>query len=486
MGVLPIRKVSPSKVALTSYYSKMFVERSERRSANYGNWLVNNVRNIGLNADNNRITDVKLANVFNHEQMQPRVISTLATTFSSFESGDYKFIFDSTSEELTVSESVAKHFTDEGLYPIGKTKDKLLVADTHSVIYSCDPKTGKGLTELGLIEDLIGLDISSRPTEYAEIGIMGKSLPIGFVLAKILGLGNLLETIQAKYRRAPVGSSLNINDNEYGIRFSDEVLIFQRGDAKVDLIMAGFNRYHRDIKRYSVYQFDKADVYDVVMERNELGPRFVREIGLLNQLWVDHITRDILIEMGEPTDLFGLLIRAVEMLTYDQHPAIMDMAYMRDKGYERIAGNMYTEISRAIRSYKSRPMTKLAAVDLNPQAVWLGLMQDPAKKLVEDSNPIHNLKEKEEVIFGGIGGRSSRTMTAPNRKYHRSNLGVVSEATVDNEGVATTTFLTADPNYTTVRGLSRRIDASEGPANFVSTSMLVSPAADRDDCLLVH
>lgn len=471
---LPIRKVSPSRVALTSYYSKLFVERSERRVNNYAQWLVNNVRRMGLDPNNTGVSNLKLQNVFDHELMVPRVYSILSTAFSGFTVGDYQLVWDyARRPDYPLVEK-------DNRVVVGLIKDNVLAMDSSNGISEYTPD-GKLVKELGLIEELIKLPLEERPLEYAEIGIMGQSTPIGVVLGRMVGLGTLLKTLKVTPKRYSAKVPVQLTATQYALRFSDQTLVFERGDPKVDLIMSGFNRYYRDIRRFSVFQFDKTDVYDVVFERNEFGPRYIRELGLLRQLWVDHITREILVDMKEPTDLVGLFLRATELLTTDYHPAPMDMRFMRDRGYERIAGNLYTELSRAIRAYKARPMTKQSAVELNPQAVWLGLMQDPSKAMVEQSNPIHNLKEKEVVVYSGRGGRGSRTMTAPTRKYHKTHLGVVSEATVDNSDVATTTYLVADPNYVSVRGLARQIDFdTDGPARQVSTSMLTAPGSDRD------
>lgn len=471
----PIRKVSPSRVALTSYYSKLFIERSQRKVNNYPQWLVNHIRRMGLDPSNNQVTELKLSQVFDHELKLPRVYSALASNFSYFEIKDYQFSLDYHKREANPKLEV------DGFVVIGSSKQgDVLLMDDSNTIRSVNPNKGD-VKELGLIEDLLLLPLEDRPLEYAEIGIMGQSIPLAFVLGKLIGLGNLLKTLNVNPIRQSVKLPLSLEADQYAVKFSDQVLIFKRGNPKVDLIMTGFNRYSREVKRYSIFQFDKNDVYDIVLESNQLGARYAREIGLLKQLWVDHITRDILIELNEPTDFIGLLFRSVDLLTTDWHPSVMDMEYMRDRGYERLAGNLYTELCRSIRAYKSRPITKNSTLQLNPEAVWLGLLQDPAKAMVEESNPIHNLKEKEVVVYSGRGGRNSRTMTAPTRKYHRSHMGIVSEATVDNSDVATTTYLVPDPNYINVRGISRRLDMEkDGPARKVSTSMLLSPGSDRD------
>jgi hypothetical protein len=249
-----------------------------------------------------------------------------------------------------------------------------------------------------------------------------------------------------------------------------------------ELILGGFNRYAKDIKRYSVYLFDKPEVYANVLDSNQLGVRWIREFVLLFRSWVDHITRDLLIEMREPTDLFLLFIRSAELLMTDQAPHQMDMRYMRDKGYERFAGMVYFEIAKAMRGYLSKPATANAALDLNPKAVWLGLLQDQSVMPTDESNPIHSLKEQEEIIYSGAGGRTARTMTEQARVFHPTVKGVVSEATKDSGDAATVIYTSADPNYTSLRGTTRQLAEDKGNASkIVSTSFLMAAGVQNDD-----
>ena len=487
-GDVPIRKTGPDTVTLTSYYSKMFVMRSERAVFNYPDWLQNQIVALGVDPQGLTVTDIALNNVFVQDAKVPRVYSTIAMRVSKFRSDPYEFSFDYKRRDEFFGDHIATAVSlIEGKLkgvPVAKTKTAIVIMDFNNVLWKVEiKKEGVPPERLGYIEEIIGLSLDKRPTEVVEVDIFGKTIPLGFVLAQHVGLGNLLATLKPNYRRAKTGTSYALATDEFMVRFEDEVLIFKRNNPVANMLLAGFNRYHREIKRYSVYMFDKPEVYANVLEENKVGARYIREFDLLFKLWVDHITRDLLIEMNEPTDMFQLFISAVEKLTTDEHPDEMDLAYQRDKGHERIAGMMYFELVKAMRGYVSKPSNANASVDLNPRAVWMGLLSDQTVMPTEESNPIHSLKEKEVVVFSGTGGRTARSMTAKTRMFHRNAMGVVSEATVDNGDVATITYLTADPNYTTLRGTTRRLKGKPEHqlTKMVSTSMLLSPAAIHDD-----
>lgn len=483
-GDMPIRKVSPSEVAMTSYYSKLFVTRSERMVFNYPAWLLNQLMSRAISSEDTTVTNVHLGDAFDNTAKTPRVYSILATKLSGFTSGEYTFFFDYNKRIDYFGESVVKTIESKGgLIPVGKADNgDYLIMDAHSTIHRLVESEGKRTAKLvGTIEDILKFDKTKRPIEIAEVGLFAKAIPVGLILAYEAGLGDLMKTLNVEPRREQTRSHFSVGDDEFDVRFADEVLIFKRTPLNM-LVFGGFNRYHRDIKRYSVYAFDKKDIYGVVLENNGMGNRFIREMDLMFKMWVDHITEELLVEMNEPTDLFNLFLSAVKKLELDDHPDPMDNLYMRDKGFERFSGIMYGELVKAMRVYSAKPANARATVDINPHAVWHAVMGDATITPIEDSNPIANLQQKEVVVYRGAGGRGDRSMVAKHRMYHRSGIGLVAESNVDNGDVATVTYTTADPNYKSLRGTIRPLEKIEGKAAKVaSTTFLLSPGAELDD-----
>lgn len=484
IGMLPIRKISPSEVALTSYYSKMFVVRSERAVFNYPQWLVNQIMAKSGDPEDHTVTEVRPSSVFNPDVALPRTYTTISMRISGFTSGDKHFSFDYNNRHVIFGKDVSDAIElKKKLIPVGTTPTGVLAMDMQNIVYFVDTVNAqKEAVSLGTIEEIISIPLETRPLEIAEIEIFGKSIPLGIVMAYHVGLGNLMKTLGVEPRRERIGSNYNLQPNDFILKFEDEALIFDRRNELAALILGGFNRYHRDIKRYSVYAFDTRDVYGPVLDANEMNARYVREMDVLFSFWIDHITEELLAGMHEPTNLFELFISAAKRLLTDKHPAEMHSDFLRDKGYERIAGMAYFEMVKALRTYNAKPLNANNSLDVNPQAVWMSILKDQTVMPVDDSNPVHALKDVEVVVFSGSGGRSTRSMTGKSRVFDRSNMGLVSEATVDSADVATITYTSADPNYTSVRGTSRRIkDTKNIGTKMVSTSMLLAPGADHDD-----
>jgi hypothetical protein len=202
------------------------------------------------------------------------------------------------------------------------------------------------------------------------------------------------------------------------------------------MCLIGFRVFANACRNYSVHNFDKKDIYFNLLDSIGLGVRYLREMDLIVDMFIDPITKEILVDMGEPTDFIGLLVKAGQLLQTDWSPDETDMAYMRIKGYERFSGAVYAELVKAIRTHTARRGNSGNSVDMPPYVVWNAIQQDPSMGMVEESNPIHNLKEKEEVTYGGVGGRSRRSMVKRTRVFHENDMGVISEATKDSSDVA--------------------------------------------------
>jgi hypothetical protein len=219
-----------------------------------------------------------------------------------------------------------------------------------------------------------------------------------------------------------------------------------------------------------------------ILESQGIGARYIKEIDLFDKLFVDPISKGILQQKGQPTSFSELLVKACESLLTDAHPDQSDMQFMRIKGYERIAGAVYSEICQTIREHSKKSTRAHQKMEMHPQAIWLKIAQDPSVTIVSEINPIKNLKEREAVTYNGVGGRTSRSMTRSTRIYHKNDMGIISESTVDSSDVAINTYMSADPIFDSLRGTARIFDIEkDGPASLMSTSGILSVASDHDD-----
>lgn len=475
-GDVPIRKVSPTRVALTTYYSKLFVNRSERKVDDYGTWLANQLM-LAIQLDD-KVQNVSYGRVFKHTEVQPRHFSIMARRFKEFELAGYKFSFDIADWRKRLGDEAVAEYQKQNELPCAYFGSDLVIMTESGTIY----QAGNASETVTTIEELLGLDYSKAPVDVVDLTFMGKNIPMGIALGYFYGVSRLLRMLKAQYRVIARGTKADLQPDEWMVKFADVALIFSRHDRLASLVFSGFGAFEKSVSLYQLDEFNRPEVYGAVLDRQGLGGRYARELDNMKALFVDPISKEILQRMGEPVEFPALLMRATTLLLNDYHPEEVDGRYRREKGYERIAGHVYSQLVKGLRNYKSRPVTARAQVDIAPNVVWNEIQSDPSVTIVEESNPIHNCKETENLTFGGTGGRSSRSLVRSTRSYHPNDLGIVSEATVDSSDVAVTTFLSANPRLSTLRG-----EHEEGPVDFgqltqiLSTSSLISPASTRDD-----
>ncbi|WWV94498.1 RNA polymerase beta subunit [Pseudomonas phage vB_Pae10145-KEN51] len=478
---IPIRKVNPRKVALTSYYNKTFVTRSERAENNFDNWLIRAITNRALDGSDMSVHSVTYAELDQSNYVLPRVYTTLGTAFKGFHNhrNVFYFNFKDRNEFFAKQGLHIEDYETDDLIMVGFNGTDAILLDKNSIFYM---KTGNELEPIGTITDILGLDLTKAPLEAILMSIGGKELPLGFILAYHHGLNNLLKKLNVNYQRHQRGTRIVVNSTDYTLAFADEILVFDRADYKAMLVLSGLKRYHKSLRRYSVYDFNKRDVYFRVLEEAGLSNRFTRDIDTLFSAWVDPITEGLLKEMGEPTTFEGLLYRSVELLTNDWSPAEVDGAYMRYRGYERMAGAIFNELNRAVRVFNMRNGGSVQTVELDPHVIWRKIVQDPTVATIEDSNPIANIREQEAMTYRGDGGRGSTSMVARTRIYGEADVGVVSESTVDSGDVGVIAYLVPDANFVNMRGVTRMFDPkTDGPARLLSTSALLGVATEHDD-----
>lgn len=478
---VPIRKINSTRVALTSYYNKTFVDRSARKVDNYERWLLATIKASALDNNDNTITNIRLGACFAAEEKLPRLYTLLSKEITEFRSGEYTFYLDyyKRADYFTAKGIDVKAEEPKGHVVIGHKGKQAVCIDGNNVLYLSTPE---GQEPLGMFTEVVGIPTDKAPTEMAEMTVQNKVITVGLVLAYYYGLGNLLKALNVEHSRHPRGERIQLTNDEYRIVFQDEVLVLSKLDTRSTLILNGLNRYHRVLKQFSIWEFDKKDVYYRVLEDAGMGVRYIRELDALKNAWMDPITEGLLKDMGEPTEYDKLLVRAVELLLIDYTPKEVDPAFMRYRGYERFAGTIYSELSRAVKSFNNRATVGEIGVELNPYAVWQKIVQDPSVGIVEEANPIANLREQESFTYRGDGGRSSVSMVERTRVYHDNDVGTVSESTVDSGDVGVIAYLSPDANLVNLRGITRPFAKDDGPSKIFSSSALLAPAVDHDDC----
>ena len=472
---LPIRKSGSAQVTVNSYFGKLFITRSElavdNESLFLDKLLIKATMAPGSKVKVNRV------NVFDPSIKAPLMYSKLSAVCSMIITSRARLIFDHrVRHELVKKGSTLSKVESKGTILCGiSKKGDYIMMDGEGDFYVQDNR-------VGTIYDILETKPAKTPQDVAVIKILGKAIPVYVLLRHYYGISDLLSILKVKTevigpRQRPKG------EHDMLLTFGDARLVLTNMSKQAMMIMQGCVKLLKVNKTVPIEEADKEDITTVYMESYGLQRRYVNEITLIDELFVDPMSERRLIAMKEPIVFRALLLRAVELLTTGDSPRAFDGKLMALRGYERVPGAIYGQMVDAVRRHRNGINVKRKAIEMSHFAVWTQITQDPATKPIEDTNPLQYLKEMESVTLGGAGGRSADVLNTEARKYDPNNLGIISEASLDNGDVGANSFLTADPQMGDTSGMndSTLEDGNENRTASFGTTFLMNPFSDRED-----
>jgi len=475
---LVIRKIAPTKVALTTNYGKLFVQRTERKAYNAYSYLTDYIRKSYLDEEGFVEKVIPGIKQLNKEHL-PYSLHVLVSEFNEIITKDFTLKLKEYDNPTYIKPEVHKAIRDKNLYPIGHLSNShILVIDRNSDIldYSDNMKN------LGSVFDLFKIDRERVPKTFSTIKILGDDIPLGVVLSYYLGIKNLLAITQTQFKLLEANKRYTPERNEQVLTFDDKKLVLTLDTPEKELLFHGFSFYKDILKEHNLEEFDYKEIYLNVFETRNTGLIHIKEINLLETIFLDPISVNVLEDMKEPTEYIPLLLRANELLTTYHHPDVNDPTYSRIRGYDRVPGLMYRAISESVRDFKIKNRAN-SKIELDPYKVWNYVTQDNTVKITEDSNPVLDIKETETITLTGMDGLDKDATPKFLRRFHENDIGLISEGTVDSSEVALNVFSTTDPKLRNLRGQihvdEKEIDAS--PEKAFSTSSLLAPLIELDD-----
>ena len=435
----PFRKISPTKVALTTYYDrKLMIQRSEKVVDNLGTWMV---KQITLQSKEKGYTFSK-GGSYDRELDSPRIYSLLSKQYKFIDVDGYRLDFQF--KDILAKHPEFKKYLKRDLFLIGVKDGLPLTIDDFGNLY----KDGQAF---GTIEDLLGVNLRKAPLEHAVVNISGFLFPLGVVLCFYFGITKLLKVIKATTRTVPIGTRPKLANDEYAIQFNDQYLILNRREKLTTLIFGGMPKLN-NIGNFSMTDLNNKSIWPSLMGDPRVRPSQFQEMKNLYDLFIDPISKEELRKMGLSESFHYLLIDAAKALETDFSRHEVEIEEQRLVGYERFAGHIYTELVRSIRQYRNKGKGRKHKLDFNPDAVIINIGKDTSVQQVEEVNPIHQIKDQEELTFGGDGGRSQITMVKRARVQLESYKGIVSEANKDSGNVGYVAYATSDPGVADFRG----------------------------------
>ena len=474
---IPLRKISNTIVALSTYYGKLFISKATYKKADAGFWFRKQL--LIKYEEGAGVKDLIMMPSTNVDVVLPRDYGVVSRYITSYRVKNRLFHFNYlTRTELLNDDELLKKVENTKYTLVGKDNGSPMVMDMDNKLYVYD----KGYKEIGDIYTVLDIDRAKEPIEYANVKVMKNNIPVGIILAYYLGFDRLLKTLKLKYVKIEPNKRPETTVDKMIIKFTDVKYVIDRDYSLGDMVVSGIISLANKLKDIPSAVMNNRSKYNAVFSILSLPILYINEIKLMEDMYVDSISKQVLMDMKEPYIFVKLLIRSCELLLLDDYKHPNDVNNMYYKGYERIPGLVYKELISSIRAKNNKSHFSKAKLELNPYSIISKINEDSTVVLVDDINPVAALKQKEDVTALGFGGRTEATMNKATRKVHSSEIGITSEGTKDSGSVGITAYLSANPGFRSARGLTKDVDTKDiGLNSIYGTSALLAPFSVNDD-----
>jgi len=471
---IPIRKTKSNQAGITSYAGKIFINRSGLAKNDSDRWLRKVIRETAMSTADERVTSLRYGTNAVPNVLLPRDYTALMVDYSGFKSGDLTFDFVYSGRIERYGKEVVSRLEKKGSVICGTYKGEPMVMDVNGFI------TGKDLPGLDILGTLGG-SWGKRPGDIAVFKSGRREVPVIYFIAYHLGLDKTLRKLKVPHRWETLDKRLSPGLNEIAVNFADERIYITVSDPLQAILWNGLADMEDMTRRLNSAEFNRKDGWMASLSHYGANKWHTDNWTLMNDLFLDPITLEVLRDMKEPENLIDLFIRAADLVKTNDAPRESDPKYMRIRGLERVSGLIYLAMYEAIAEQRRKPNARNEPITIAPTEILRRLNEDASVQLVSEINPIHALKEQEAVTLSGTGGRTARTLVKRNRVFDQNDLGILSESTPDSAKVGIRGFLTPNAKVQSLRGMYGEYDPDDGSSSLLSTTALTLPDMDRDD-----
>lgn len=320
---------------------------------------------------------------------------------------------------------------------------------------------------------------------YTYCMIMAKKIPTIILLGYYEGLTTILRRANIEFRFSDTQPK-GIAKSEGIIQFSDGYLIYKREPIQSSLLLNGLAIF--DTVAYKFSDFDtKAPYLDIIESQTGMRSTASGYDSFYDNM-IDPITKQILEQMGYPTDFVGLLIAANTLLADNSYHSEIDMSQFRVRNNEIIAAVLYSVVSEAYTKYRRTAMNRNPMkISIPKNAVIKEIM---ALNTLEDYSIINPITEKEKLrsisAKGHFGINMDKAYTQEKRSFDKSMTGLMAISTSPDANCGVVRELTMEPKIIDSRGFIDVDKPNEeiNDANMFSYAEALTPlGVTRDDSI---
>jgi len=493
---MPIIKVRPDEVLVTTAYNKAIVSRFGQNASAKTAY----VRRVTTKLDRERppgvtveVGSAQAANAGASLTVEYADLGRglrLIATKNGFLDLSQPSLRGKLSKNEWTAEAV-KHLEKEGGHAVGWLAPDLLVGSdaTGSLLLLRQNETPRaaefGLDEfvarlLSGVADEYAVPPSAEERKYAfsRVNLLSQQLPTVVVCGFCDGLTKTLQRAGIEFavsdrklfKRAELRSGWDF------VRFEDAVLTFDARRMSASLLVNGLKDV--DTAR-PIVDFGPAGAGWTDHVADRLGsPGNVKGLVNFKASFIDPMTAELLKQDGYPTDLAGVLLVAHAMLDSNQYRAANDLSNYRLRGPELIPAVMYKalhkEMERVRATRESAVPQRLA---LGQNAVMSEVIGSSNVEEVSDLNPLLEAELRGKATWtGGAGGLGDgKVVNLAMRTFHPSMKGTCGFYSPDSSEIGVKRTLTFGVQVKDHRGRIDTSDPGSEASRLLALGELISP-----------
>ena len=480
---IPILKIDPKTVMLTSNYNKITVSRYDTKSLVDVGLLIKVMKNKtqyikpGSSVSSNRA-----------------FVSTIE--YDEYAKQWFCFINKQANCEIYFNRTeCAKRYTFVDVKP-----DEFCCGMLNKVPIVINTETGltrNGITLTETIVNTLPPEVQreyrgSKPGKlsmYSECKLDAIKLPVGLAACAWEGLTNVLKKLGIKYQFV----DNRFDDHSYFIlRFKDKSLAIANTIPN-QLLFNGF--YRINTRAYNSSDFETPIMNSNSIYVDIFNQLFFKQYSQLTtfityyQFFVDVITSDVCLHYNLPNDIVGMLAYASNLLADNNCGSETNSALYRIRSSEIIPAIIHYRLAFAISRYNNNMGSKVRGnpLQFNPNEVINELLSVPNVEPSSALNPFVELHSKENITKKGFKGvNNDRAYKLIKRAYDPSMIGKMALSSPNNGNIGINRQITVNPKLESVRGYT----TTEADINKMtdldlsSYSELLTPASvTRDDAI---
>ena len=491
---LPVVKINPTTVWLTTQYNKMYIERVDyttNRDTHILKHLLFNVLNDNPNIEfvlgNGRKYNKDILTTIEYDELSEKLISITINPKSK-----NKCYFSFYQKEL--KEKIKEAFPDyefkNDVLPIGIDYGENIVIN-YKISNALDEKRNLRNIDIEEFESISKIIINyirnsnilddfnkivndvkiPRRKSYSRIMLLSKKTPLILFLGYLWGLNTVIKTANIPVTITPKPIR---GDKRAFIQFKDAYLYYNYYPAADAFLLNGLN--YIDTKQIKINDMNTPEpylewLYDEYQTRN-----IAKGWSDFKELCLDGITLEILRDMNLPTDLLELLLYCNDLLgdnSFD-HESDGDMKNLyRIRCHEVIPETIYKCIANQYKLLRKAKDPSKVSLSIPQDAVMAKLFKLTTFNNHDVTNPLNELKQRGVVTFkGSTGINDKNAFNSVKRAYGSHFPGIIAMSSPDNFQVGITKQLTANPNIVSTRGYVKTFESKEEQEKATSSELV--------------